>query len=98
MSPFFNKIVSSRAALPLVFLLLLALNWVAGMFHTGNDFTNEKRFTLSNSTRSILRRLDSTVDITVYLSGDIKSEFKKLANSTQELLANFKNYGGQNIQ
>ena len=31
-------------------------------------------------------------------SGDIKSEFKKLSNSTKELLENFKNYGGNNIQ
>jgi gliding-associated putative ABC transporter substrate-binding component GldG len=45
-----------------------------------------------------LKNLDSTVDITVLLAGDVKSEFKKLSNSTRELLENFKNYGGNRIQ
>ena len=94
----YYKIVKSKAWLPLSILLLIAINWAASFFHSSVDFTNEKRFTLSNTTQTILTNLDSTVDITVFLSGDIKSEFKKLANSTRELLENFKNYGGNNIQ
>jgi ABC-2 type transport system permease protein len=94
----YYKIVKSKAWLPLSILLLIAMNWAASFFHSSIDFTNEKRFTLSNTTQTILANLDSTVDITVFLSGDIKSEFKKLANSTRELLENFKNYGGNNIQ
>ena len=93
-----NKIFNSTIWLPLVIALLVLINWLAASFHTSIDFTNEKRFTLSNSTKSVLKNLDSTVDITVLLSGDIKSEFKKLSNSTKELLENFKNYGGKNIQ
>lgn len=82
----------------MILLLLIAINWMASEFHASIDFTNEKRFTLSNSTKSILKSLDSTVEITVLLSGDIKSEFKKLSNSTKELLENFKNFGEDNIQ
>ena len=98
MKLFFAKIFNSKAALPLVLVLLLAINWLAASFHTRIDFTNEKRFTLSSSTKNILKTLDAPVEITVLLTGDIKSEFKKLSNSTQELLENFKNYGGNNIQ
>ncbi|MEP7142208.1 MAG: gliding motility-associated ABC transporter substrate-binding protein GldG [Ferruginibacter sp.] len=98
MKPIINKIFRSKAWLLLLILLLVIINWLAALFHTNIDFTNEKRFTLSNSTKSILENLDSTVNITVLLSGDIKSEFKKLSNSTKELLENFKNYGGKNIQ
>jgi len=98
MKSIFNKIVNSKAWLPLAILLLVVINWLANTWHTSIDFTNEKRFTLSNSTKIVLKNLDSTVDITVLLSGDIKSEFKKLSNSTKELLENFKNYGGKNIQ
>ena len=93
-----NKIINSKAGIPIVIVLLVVINWLAGLFHSSIDFTNEKRFTLSNSTKSVLKNLDSTVDITVLLAGDIKSEFKKLSNSTKELLENFKNYGGRNIQ
>lgn len=98
MKSFFTKIFNSWTWLPLAILLLVVINWLAANWHTSIDFTNEKRFTLSNSTKTVLRNLDSTVDITVLLSGDIKSEFKKLSNSTRELLENFKNYGGKNIQ
>lgn len=98
MKSFLNKIFNSWVWLPLAILLLVVINLLAATWHTSMDFTNEKRFTLSNSTKTVLRNLDSTVDITVLLSGDIKSEFKKLSNSTRELLENFKNYGGKNIQ
>ncbi|MGG9971262.1 gliding motility-associated ABC transporter substrate-binding protein GldG [Ferruginibacter sp. SUN002] len=84
--------------LPLVIILLIGVNWLASEFHTRIDFTNEKRFTLSKSTKSLLQSLDAPVDITVLLAGDIKSEFKKLSGSTKELLENFKNYAGNNIQ
>ena len=92
------KLLSSKIFIPLVVLGLIGINWLAANFHNRIDFTNEKRFTLSNSTKTVLRHLDSTVDITVLLTGDIKSEFKKLSNSTKELLENFKNYGGNKIQ
>lgn len=93
-----KKIFAGKLWLPLVIILLIAINWLASLYHTSIDFTNEKRFTLSKSTKTVLRSLDSTVEITVFLTGDIKSEFKKLSNSTKELLENFKNYGGNNIQ
>lgn len=92
------KLLSSKIIVPLVIVSLVGINWLASVVHGRIDFTNEKRFTLSNSTRSVLKKLDAPVDITVLLTGDIKSEFKKLANSTKELLENFKNYGGNNIQ
>jgi ABC-type uncharacterized transport system involved in gliding motility auxiliary subunit len=98
MKLFSYKIFKSKAWLPLCIALLIAINFGASFFHASIDFTNEKRFTLSTTTQNILSNLDSTVDITVLLSGDIKSEFKKLSNSTKELLENFKNYGGNNIQ
>ena len=98
MKSIINKIFQSKIWLPLIILLLIALNWLGSIFHTRIDFTNERRFTLSRSTELILKNLDSTVEITVLLTGDIKSEFKKLSTSTQELLENFKNYGGNKIQ
>ncbi|MEN9569083.1 MAG: hypothetical protein RL172_314 [Bacteroidota bacterium] len=92
------KFSSAKILLPVVIVVLLVVNWLASRFHTRVDFTNEKRFTLSGSTKSILKNLEGTVDITVLLTGDIKSEFKKLSTSTKELLENFKNYGGNKIQ
>lgn len=98
MKSFLKKIYDSKIWLLPVIVLLLLINYLAASFHGRFDFTNEKRFTLSNSTKSVLKKLDAPVDISVLLTGDIKSEFKKLSTSTKELLENFKNYGGNNIQ
>lgn len=95
---FTNKIFSNYSWLLFVLVLLVLLNGLGALFHTKFDLTNEKRFTLSPSTEDILKNLDSTVGITVLLTGDIKSEFKKLSNSTKDLLENFKEYGGNKIQ
>ncbi len=98
MKSIIQKISNSKAWLPVAILLLVLINWLGSKWHSRIDFTNERRFTLSSSTQKVLKNLDSTVDITVLLAGDVKSEFKKLSNSTRELLENFKNYGGSNIQ
>jgi len=95
---FINKIISIKIWLPVAIVLLILLNWLGSKYHSRIDLTDEKRFTLSHSTASILKNLDSTVDITVLLTGDIKSEFKKLSTTTKELLENFKDQGGNKIQ
>ena len=93
-----TTIFNSKFWLPILIILLVAANWFAANFHGRIDCTQEKRFTLSTSTQHILTQLTEPVEITVLLTGDIKSEFKKLSTSTKELLENFKNYGGKNIQ
>ncbi len=72
----FKKIWTSKLWLPITIVLLIGVNWLASMYHTRLDFTDEHRFTLSNSTKTLLKKLDGEVDITVLLTGDIKSEFK----------------------
>jgi ABC-2 type transport system permease protein len=98
MKSIIHKIFAGKFGVPMLIVSLAAINWLASIYHTRIDLTNEKRFTLSNSTKDLLSGLDSTVDITVLLTGDVKSEFKKLSNSTKELLDNFKAYSRNNIQ
>jgi ABC-2 type transport system permease protein len=93
-----NKIWKSKFWLPITIAAMVAINWLASMYHTRVDFTNEKRFTLSTPTKKILRKLDNVVQIDVFLKGDFPSGFKKLANSTLDILKEFKEIGGKNIQ
>lgn len=78
--------------------LLILLNLFTSRLDARLDCTNEKRFTLSASTIELLESLDEPVDITIYLSGDIRTEFRKLANSTDDVLTNFKSYAGNRIR
>lgn len=79
-------------------VLLVALNWQASMYHTRIDFTNEKRFTLSTATKKVLKKIDDVVQIDVFLKGEFPSGFKKLANSTGEILQEFKEIAGKKLQ
>lgn len=92
-----NKQVT-KIWLPAVIASLFFINWGASMYHTRIDFTNEKRFTLSKSTKKILKELDDMVQVDVFLKGDFPSGFKKLANSTGEVLTGFKEIAGSKLQ
>ena len=92
------KIFNSKAWLPIVLVILIAINWAASKWHSRIDFTNEKRFTLSSSTKKLLKKLDEPVIVEVFLKGNYPSGFKKLAASTSDLLQEFKEIAGNKLQ
>ena len=94
----FSKIWKSKFWLLITIILLGVLNWLVSQYHTRIDFTNEKRFTLSAPTKKVLQKLDDVVQVDVFLKGDFPSGFKKLANSTNELLSEFKEVAGKKLQ
>lgn len=98
MKSIINKIWKSKFWLLITIILLVALNWLASTYHTRIDFTNEHKFTLSLPTEKVLQKLDSVVQVDVFLKGDFPSGFKKLAISTNEILSEFKEIAGKNFQ
>ena len=98
MKTIINKIWKSKGWFVITIAVLVAINWLASMYHTRIDFTNEKRFTLSSPTKKVLQKLDDVVQVDVFLKGDFPSGFKKLANSTTELLQEFKEVAGKKLQ
>ena len=93
-----KKIWKSKLWLPIILIVLILINWLASSYHARIDLTNEKRFTLSKPTKKILKQLDDVVQVDVFLKGDFPSGFKKLANSTGEILQEFKEIAGANFQ
>lgn len=93
-----SKSRNSKIFLPLLLVFLLLLNWAAAKWHTRVDLTNEKRFTLSSTTKKLLKELEEPVSIEVFLKGDFPSGFKKLSGSVNDLLEEFRETGGNNIQ
>lgn len=81
-----------------VIVLLMAVNFLASKFHKRIDLTEEKRFTISSPVKKLLAGLTETIRVDVFLSGDFPAGFKKLSTTADELLQEFKEYGGNNIQ
>ena len=78
--------------------IIVGINILANVFYTRVDLTGDKRFTLNDSTKQMLRRLDDQVFIKVYLTGDLNAGFKRLEQSTKDILNEFRYYGNSNIQ
>lgn len=81
-----------------VFLLVVLLNIYAGNYFFRLDLTEEKRYTISEPTKQLIKELDEQVYIEVYLDGDLNAGFKRLQKAIRETLDEFTVYGGANIQ
>ncbi|MDP3467404.1 MAG: gliding motility-associated ABC transporter substrate-binding protein GldG [Daejeonella sp.] len=77
---------------------IVILNVLSSFFFTRIDFTAEKRYTLSEITKTILKDLDEEVQVTVYLEGDFPAGFLRLRNTTADLLRDFKAYSNGNLK
>lgn len=79
-------------------LVFIATTWLISLAHYRLDLTKEKRYSLSNSTKTLLKKLDGKVEVEVFLTGDLSAGFKKLSIASEELLNEFKEYGTTNFQ
>ncbi|MEY3541377.1 MAG: gliding motility-associated transporter substrate-binding protein GldG [Bacteroidota bacterium] len=76
---------------------LLALNFLAAIFHMGIDLTAEKRYTLSATTKELVNSIDKPVKLTVYLDGDLPTGFKKLADRAEDVANTFRSMSKGNF-
>ncbi|MCS6934365.1 MAG: gliding motility-associated ABC transporter substrate-binding protein GldG [Chitinophagales bacterium] len=80
-------------------LLIIALANIAGyFFYQRFDLTSEKRYSLSPSTKKMMRGLKDVVTVKVYLAGDLNAGFTRLRESVRHTLDALRAYGGSNIQ
>lgn len=78
--------------LGLIVVGLLAANIIGNFFFFRLDLTQDKRYTLSKTSLSILEEVKEPLIVDVFLKGDFPGEFKKLQTETQQLLEEFKAY------
>ena len=78
-------------------IVIISLNIIASFYFTRFDLTSEKRYTLSDATKTLIKELDDIVYFKVYLDGDFPAGFKNLRNETKEMLDEFRAYN-KNIQ
>jgi len=81
----------------LVFAILIFVNVLASFFYTAFDLTEDKRFTLAESSQNMVESVDENVYVQVLLDGELAAGFKRLRNSTRDLLGQL-NSLNSNIQ
>ena len=83
-----NEIVS----LVITLIIIVMVNIIGSFVYTRFDLTSEKRYTLSDKSKEILKGLDDYVYFRVYLEGEFPAGFKKLRKETKEMLDEFRAY------
>lgn len=73
-----------------IFLGLILLVGTLGLVSTRIDFTQDQRYTLSKSTKEVLKSVQKPMMVEVYLDGDFPASFKQLQNETKFMLEEFK--------
>lgn len=76
----------------IMLVIIVVVNVIGSFIYTRFDLTSEKRYTLSDTSKEILKNLDDYVYFRVYLEGDFPAGFKKLRKETKEMLDEFRAY------
>ena len=79
-------ILAATIALGISDMLAFSVMW----YH---DFTDDKRYTLSDYTKEVLSGTGSPITVTLLLNGDVNAGFRNLEDRTQELLRLFERHG-----
>ena len=87
-----NQKRSSLIRLALGIVIIVFVNVISANLFTRIDLTAEKRYTVSDDTRELLRKLDDVVYFQVYLKGDLAPRYKRLQKATQEMLDELRVY------
>lgn len=96
MSKIFRNKIQTLTNLGLLVVVVVLVNILANArfgdraMYGYIDLTEDKRFTLTQGTKQLVRELDEVVFVRVLLEGDFPAGFKRLQNSTREVLSKFR--------
>jgi len=77
--------------------VIFLLSLFSGMRFVRIDLTSEKKYTLSESSRNLMKGLDEVVLVRIYLDGDLPPEFVNFRQSIRELMDDFRAYAGEKL-
>jgi len=80
-----------------IILFIVLINFGSQFFFKRFDLTEDKRYTLSETSISILENIKEPLYVDVFLEGNFPGEFKKLQTETQQLLEEYKAYNSNII-
>ena len=81
-----------------ILVALVVVNYLAARHPVRVDLTQNKIFTLSDSTRAILKDLDDVVTVRLYFTRDLPPALQALRRGVDDLLAEFQGIAGRRFQ
>lgn len=79
-------------------LSVVVINIIAAFAHFRVDLTEDKRYSVTPTTKELLRGLEKPLTVDVFLKGDFPAEFRRLSTSTNEFLSVLRDNSGSKLQ
>ncbi|HON10560.1 MAG TPA: GldG family protein [Chitinispirillaceae bacterium] len=96
------KKIKNRTQLLIYILVILGLlvvvNYLGTKWFKRIDMTEGKEYSISASTKKILKNLDDIVNIKVYFSKNLPPNLTKVATDVKDILSEYKAYAGKNLR
>ncbi|MGD1846533.1 MAG: gliding motility-associated ABC transporter substrate-binding protein GldG [Salibacteraceae bacterium] len=86
------------AVLLITVAVVFLVNYIGSFWFGRLDLTSEKRYSLSEATRSQVTELEDVVFVKVYLEGDLPAALKRLQQSVKEILDEYRAYSNGNFE
>ncbi len=77
--------------------ILVVANMISEKLFLRLDFTADKRYTLSPTTKDILNDLDDVVTVTAYFTKDLPPQLEKVRKDFEDMLIEYENRSGGNV-
>ncbi len=81
-----NKKAQAYLQLGIVIAIIFILNFLVGLFPLELDLTEDGKYSLTEPTKQLIAELDDNVYVTIYLEGEFPAGFRRLQQSTIELM------------
>ena len=70
----------------LLIIILILVNIFSSYYFTRIDVTTEKKYSISEETKELVKKIDDIIYFKVYLYGNIPIEYQKLSQEIQYML------------
>lgn len=85
--------------LGLALIILVLLNVISYYYYYRIDLTSEKRYSISQPSKDVIKGLKDEVTIRIYLGNtDLNAGFKRLQDDIKNILKDFQSYGGNKVE
>ena len=92
-----RTLVNSKYGWVILIAVFIAVIYMSTFLSYRLDLTAEKRFSLTNSTQQLVKKVNAPITIDVYLSGKLASGLHKVLNSVDESLQQYRGLAKGNI-
>ena len=80
-----------------VFAIVIFANLISNQLYFRLDFTEDKRYSLSDATKDILDELDDVVTVTAYFSEDLPPQLLSNRRDFEDMLIEYEKRSGGNV-